>query len=44
MKIDSRAKDLSGFLSNMSNYEKLWLWWAYWGELPAIIKYGDCDD
>lgn len=37
-------KNLSGFVSNMSKYEKMWLWWYAWGDTPANVGWGDCDD
>ncbi len=40
----NKIKNVSGFISNMSNYEKIWLWWYLWGDVPANVRWGDCED
>ena len=42
IKVDDRV--FIGILKSLNNYEKLWLWWLIWGDNPANIRHGDCDD
>ncbi len=42
VKVSDRA--FLGMVSQLNNYEKLWMWWLIWGDNPAVINHGDCND
>lgn len=37
-------RDFMDIVGHLNNYEKLWLWWLIWGDNPANIRDGDCND